>query len=104
MKMFGRSIAGLIACAVCAFATLPALADGPYFGGPQDYAVPFSWQGVYVGGNVGGAWSDTDWTFFNGVGPERFHQNDSAVIGGAQAGVQVQWVHSWPAWKSLIRS
>lgn len=91
MKMFGRSIAGLIACAVCAFATLPALADGPYFGGPQDYAVPFSWQGVYVGANVGGAWSNTDWTFFNGVGSERFQQNDSAVIGGAQAGAQVQW-------------
>jgi len=35
----------------------------------------YSWSGFYVGGNVGGTWSTTDWTFFNGANSEAFSQH-----------------------------
>jgi outer membrane immunogenic protein len=58
---------------------------------PPPPAPVFTWTGIYVGANIGGAWSDTHWTdaFF----PTNFnsYQNTSAVfIGGGQIGGNYQ--------------
>lgn len=50
---------------------------------------PFSWTGVYVGGNLGGAWTErnvTDSSFGLSAGTSR-----GGVIGGAQAGFNYQF-------------
>lgn len=63
-----------------------------------------NWTGFYVGGQLGGAWTDTHWGFanpnyFNTLGPDvvvtGFSQDDSGVIGGGQVGFNYQssaWV------------
>jgi len=62
------------------------------------------WDGFYVGGQLGGAWSDTDWHYdnhnwFNTIGPAlvgtNFDIDASGVLGGGQAGFNYQtgaWV------------
>ena len=62
------------------------------------------WGGFYVGGQLGGAWSDTDWHYdnhnwFNTIGPAlvgtNFDLDGSGVLGGGQAGFNYQtgaWV------------
>jgi outer membrane immunogenic protein len=56
------------------------------------YAVPpiMSWTGLYIGGNVGGAWSEVDWPNVSFTG-ERFKNNDSGFIGGGQIGYNQQF-------------
>jgi len=74
-------IAGLSASA--------ALADG--YEAPAGYAVvPYvSWTGFYIGGHVGGAWSEVDWSNVTFTG-ERFNNTDSGFIGGGQIGYNQQ--------------
>ena len=52
-----------------------------------------TWQGFYVGGALGGAWSDTDWRYdnhnwFNTIGPDLvgtgFNIDTSGILGGGQ--------------------
>jgi outer membrane immunogenic protein len=86
-----RGLIGLVAGATLELAATAAVADGMYAG--SRYERPFSWAGFYVGAHAGGAWSETDWTFFNGVGPEDFQNNASSFIGGGQVGLQGQWGH-----------
>lgn len=62
------------------------------------------WDGLYVGGQVGGAWSDADWAYqnhnwFNTLGPvlvgTDFDLEASGVVAGGQAGFNYQsgnWV------------
>lgn len=62
------------------------------------------WGGVYIGGQLGGAWSHTDWHYdnhnwFNTIGPTlvgtNFDLDASGVLGGGQAGFNYQsgaWV------------
>lgn len=62
------------------------------------------WSGLYVGGQIGDAWSESDWRFdnfnyWNTLGPNLlgtdFDQNASGVIGGGQVGFNYQagaWV------------
>ena len=58
----------------------------------DDAPPPFRWTGLYVGLHLGGAWGDTDWSFFDGAGTtEAFNQSASSVIGGGQAGWLGQW-------------
>lgn len=61
-----------------------------------------SWQGIYLGGHLGGAWSDIDWHFiqpniFNTLGPTvlttEFNHDDSSLAGGAQLGANYQIDH-----------
>jgi outer membrane immunogenic protein len=56
---------------------------------------PHNWTGFYVGGNVGGAWSTTDWTFFNGGNFEPFSQDASSWIAGGQVGYRYQFTSNW---------
>jgi outer membrane immunogenic protein len=63
-----------------------------------------TWSGFYLGGQVGGAWNDTDWqyqnaNFFNTLGPtiviNTFDMDGSGALGGGQAGFNHQsgpWV------------
>ncbi|MFL5104216.1 MAG: hypothetical protein ACJ8E5_26765 [Xanthobacteraceae bacterium] len=50
---------------------------------------PFTWSGCYIGGFVGGAWSDRD-AIFTDLGNAQFR----AFSGGLTAG-RVEDVHSW---------
>jgi outer membrane immunogenic protein len=62
------------------------------------------WSGFYIGGQLGGAWSDLDWqyqnaNYFNTLGPvvvgNNFSQGPSGVIGGILGGYNYQtgpWV------------
>jgi opacity protein-like surface antigen len=61
------------------------------------------WDGFYVGGQLGGAWSDTDWRYdnhnwFNTIGPALvgtdFDIDASGILGGGQAGFNYQ-AGSW---------
>lgn len=90
-----RSYCVIAVFSAMAVSATPALADGPYRKAPREAAGPYdrplSWSGFYVGGHLGGAWSDTDWSFFNGVNTEDFGQSASGVMAGGQAGAHVQW-------------
>ena len=57
----------------------------------RPYAPFFNWSGFYFGGHAGGAWTDIDWTFFNGAVAESFSQSHSTGIWGAQGGFQFQF-------------
>lgn len=46
----------------------------------------YDWSGLYVGANAGGAWSGTDWKFYNGSNTESLSQNSSSWIAGGQVG------------------
>jgi len=68
----------------------PAFADG--YRPPAAYPAPpvASWTGFYIGGNVGGAWSEVDWTNVSLTG-ERFNNGESGFIGGGQVGYNQQF-------------
>jgi outer membrane immunogenic protein len=90
-----------LACAGASFVALP-LPAAAYE--PMPAAVPTQWGGFYVGGQLGGAWSEADWhydnaNFFNTLGPMLLGRNFSldadGVIGGGQLGYNYQsgpWV------------
>src|SRR5271166_2819550 len=65
---------------------------------PPPVVTYFTWTGCYVGGNVGGAWTHTDWTdqipgdpFF---GTDFGSHNANGWLGGAQVGCNYQ-VGGW---------
>jgi outer membrane immunogenic protein len=90
LTTLGASIA--IAAAISSTA---AFADG--YRARAAYAVPapMSWTGFYIGGHIGGAWSDADLSnvTFAGVAltGERFNEGTSGVIGGGQIGYNQQF-------------
>ena len=49
-----------------------------------------SWIGFYIAGNVGGTWSDVDWSNIS-LTDERFNKNTSGFIGGGQIGYNQQF-------------
>jgi outer membrane immunogenic protein len=52
----------------------------------------FSWTGFYIGGHIGGAWANVDWTHTNTAGiVETFSQDDSSLAGGVHGGGMYQW-------------
>jgi len=66
-----------------------ALADG--YQPPATYAAApiMSWTGFYIGGHVGGAWSEVDWSNISLTG-ERFDNSTGGFIGGGQLGYNQQ--------------
>ena len=67
--------------------TKPGLKDGPY-------VPPALWQGLYLGGHVGGAWdTNTAQDHYNYVGDPEARNNvtGSGVIAGGQIGYNFQW-------------
>jgi outer membrane immunogenic protein len=84
--------------------TATAADVAPYYRAPPVVAPVFSWNGFYVGGNVGGAWSNNDalWTPFPaspvfGVFPIAGNTGSSSAIGGFQAGYNWQFAPTWVA-------
>ena len=52
----------------------------------------YNWSSLYVGLHAGGAWSQMDYTFFNGDAiTERFDQDPSSFLWGGHIGLQRQW-------------
>jgi outer membrane immunogenic protein len=57
---------------------------------PPPVPIP-SWTGCYVGGNIGGAWSNVD---LSGVSGASFSATNSGFAGGGQIGCDYQW-NAW---------
>jgi opacity protein-like surface antigen len=71
--------------------------------GPDSFDAGPQWSGFYAGGQLGGAWNNTDWSYanrnwFNTSGPavliDKFDMDSSGVIGGGQLGYNFQ-AGSW---------
>src|SRR6516165_882096 len=54
--------------------------------------VQYRWSGCYVGGNIGGAWSNVD---LSGVSGANFSASNGGVAGGGQVGCDYQWNQFW---------
>lgn len=92
---------------ILAAATLLAMASGsawaadlgPRYTKAPVYAPAFSWTGFYVGGHVGGGWSEGDATAtVSGFGPfdvPGLGQDGSGVVGGGQIGYNWQFAPNW---------
>lgn len=50
-----------------------------------------NWSGIYLGGQVGYAWSNGGYTLNQTLGSEAFNFNPNSFIGGGHLGVQGQW-------------
>jgi outer membrane immunogenic protein len=81
--------AGVIALAGSAFAAdLPSRAPPPVYIPP---APIFTWTGIYVGGQVGYAWGNTNTNLTDGIGDfVSFSTNNNGVIGGGHVGYNLQ--------------
>jgi outer membrane immunogenic protein len=93
LRLFGGLVFVLIGCGA------PANAN---WVGPEPLDA-LQWGGFYAGGQIGGAWNDTDWRYanrnwFNTIGPAKvidsFNMDTSGVIGGGQLGYNFQ-AGSW---------
>lgn len=92
-----RVVAVLIAVSAFPCTQIASAADIPAKA-PAPVSAPllaYNWTGFYVGGNVGGAWSTTDWTFFNGATLEPISQNGSSWVAGGQIGYLYQFNPNW---------
>lgn len=49
------------------------------------------WSGIYVGGHLGGAKADADWTLVPAGVPERVSGQPDGFVGGGQLGAQFQY-------------
>ena len=54
--------------------------------------VQYLWTGCYVGGNIGGAWSNVD---LSGVSGVNVSASNGGVAGGGQIGCDYQWNQFW---------
>ena len=69
----------------------------PYTKAPAYIEPIFNWSGFYIGGHIGGAWTNQEWintantTFFGDLSPgQGFRQRNSGVFGGGQMGYNWQ--------------
>jgi len=88
MKLRVAALGAIVAVA-SGFGATSAIADG--YSGPRGAYAPFaSWTGFYIGGHVGGAWSDVDWANVSLTG-EHVTNDASGFIGGGQVGYNRQF-------------
>jgi outer membrane immunogenic protein len=93
------STVAITAVSIVAFTQIARGADIPVKS-PRPFVAPspaLNWTGLYAGGNVGGAWLKTDWTFFNGATFEPTSQTGSSWVAGAQIGYLYQFNRNWVA-------
>jgi outer membrane immunogenic protein len=92
MKLRLTALGALIASA-SALGTSAAIADG-YYVSRGHHAVPaeLTWTGLYIGGHIGGAWTDAEWANVTLTG-ERIGNNASGIFGGGQIGYNRQFAH-----------
>jgi outer membrane immunogenic protein len=80
-----------------AFGTTAATAADMAVKAPVPFVPEFSWTGVYVGANFGGAWTSQS-AFWPNRGPGtigNFGHDGSFGVGGLHAGAQYQWTNNW---------
>ena len=82
--------------------TATAADVAPYYRAPPVVVPYYSWNGFYIGANVGGAWSNNDalWSPLPasaafGVFPIAGNTGGSSAIGGFQAGYNWQFAPTW---------
>jgi outer membrane immunogenic protein len=101
-----------LSCAVVVASVTSPLAafaaDLPLYAPASAPIALYNWTGCYVGGHVGGAFSDDTGT--NDLGSSRSH-NSSGFVGGGQIGCDYQFIPGWvlgvegrAAWTSLKAS
>jgi outer membrane immunogenic protein len=73
------------------------LAARPYTKAPMPAVAVYNWGGFYIGGHVGGAWTNQEWsnvantTAFGDLGPgQGFRQRGTGVFGGGHMGYNWQ--------------
>ena len=73
------------------------LAARPYTKAPAPIVSVYNWGGFYIGGHVGGAWTNQEWintadtTVFGDLSPgDGFRQRGSGAFGGGQVGYNWQ--------------
>jgi len=90
--------------AAAAFCSTPALAadlptKAPVYKAAPAAAPVFSWNGCYVGGNIGGAWSGKSFTDESGefqtIGESDGHATAKGFVGGGQIGCDYQISSNW---------
>jgi outer membrane immunogenic protein len=86
--------AAVFAITVSQIAAAADLGQPLYKAPPPPVQPTPTWAGIYAGGQVGGAWSNSTYTLNNGAGLiENFNFDPASVIGGAHLGVQGQWTN-----------
>lgn len=87
-RLLFTSVVALALTALAGSAFTADLGQGPVY---KVHPIA-EWTGCYIGGNVGGAWANADYTFNNGGGTiEPFSFNSRSFIGGGQVGCQFQF-------------
>src|SRR6476620_10895270 len=81
------AVSALPCTQVASAADIPAKAPPPV----RTPLPPYNWTGFYLGGNVGAAWSTTDWTSFNGATLEPTRPNGASWLAGGQIGYLYQF-------------
>jgi outer membrane immunogenic protein len=84
-----EGLLAISAAAVLGLGASAAHADGYIRGPGYRVPAPFSWTGFYIGGHVGGAWSQVDWANVS-LTNERVNNDSSGFIGGGQVGFNWQ--------------
>jgi outer membrane immunogenic protein len=86
------SIASISFIAGLGLTQIASAADLPRKAATYTPQPAFSWTGFYIGGHVGGAWANVDWTHKNNVDTfETFSQDASSFAGGVHGGGMYQW-------------
>lgn len=83
-KLAGSSAIYIAAMLSAQAADMPAPA--PYYPPPAPLVLPFSWTGFYVGGNLGYAWANSQWS--GGAG--EFEVAPRGFLGGGTLGYNIQ--------------
>jgi outer membrane immunogenic protein len=94
MKTGYLGVAGLLLCMGCVSHAADLAMKPVYKAAPIIEPAPVaSWSGIYLGGQVGYAWSNGGYTLSQATGSEAFAFNPGSVIGGGHIGAQGQWGH-----------
>jgi outer membrane immunogenic protein len=99
--MFGRGLIFVLAASTLAIGSSGALAADMAVKSPMPvkavpYAAMYDWTGFYVGGHIGGAWTDEHATFLGTTGIPLdpvgtvYGANRAGFLGGVQAGYNYQ--------------
>ena len=90
MQRAVTAMLGVLSCATSAFADgMPQKQADPYAYTPGPVFVDYDWSGIYLGGHLGGAYAQFEWTFTTPT--ESFEKSRTAFAGGVQVGLQKQW-------------
>src|SRR5688572_24185208 len=88
-KLLLATAAALAIGAPAQAADLPARV--PVVRAPPVAVVTYDWAGFYIGGQLGWAWSRSEYTLDNGIVIEGFRHDPNSWIGGGHVGLQGQW-------------